>query len=61
GGDDERILVELDKVRRGINGLVLVVNIYECVNGGQDLGMIGNGYIGIEKRESGEELGGYKL
>lgn len=47
-GDDEQILVNLDKVPSNIHKLLFVVNIYNCVDRKQHFGMIENAYIRVE-------------
>ena len=39
-GDDEVILVDLDRIDPNVDKLLFVVNIYDCVIRGQDFGMI---------------------
>ena len=41
-GDDEVILVDLDKIPSQVNKLLFVVNIYDCVRRNQHFGMIKN-------------------
>jgi tellurium resistance protein TerD len=60
-GDDEVIMVELQKVPSNIHKLVFVVNIYDCVNRRQDFGMIQNAYIRIVNMSGNQELLKYSL
>jgi tellurium resistance protein TerD len=60
-GDDETIMVELDKVPSNIHKLVFVVNIYDSVNRRQDFGMIQNAYIRIVNMSNNQELIKYSL
>lgn len=46
-GDDEQIIVELDKVPERISKLVFVVNIYECIKRKQHFGQVQNAYIRV--------------
>lgn len=46
-GDDEVIMVELNKIPDRYNKLVFVVNIYDCERRKQDFGMIQNAFIRI--------------
>lgn len=46
-GDDEQIIVELDKVPARISKLVFVVNIYECIKRKQHFGQVQNAYIRV--------------
>ncbi|MEX2104712.1 MAG: TerD family protein, partial [Bacilli bacterium] len=41
-GDDEQIMVDLNKIPSRIQKLIFVVNIYDCKNRKQDFGMIQN-------------------
>lgn len=54
-GDDEQILVNLDKVPSNIHKLLFVVNIYNCVDRKQHFGMIENAYIRVE--DQGNKIG----
>ncbi|WP_102348982.1 TerD family protein [Bacillus sp. Marseille-P3661] len=55
-GDDEQIIVELQKVPQQVNKLVFVVNIYDCVRRKQDFGMIQNAFIRVVNMSNKEEL-----
>lgn len=41
-GDDEQILIQLNKVPNDVHKIVFVVNIYDCQKRKQDFGMINN-------------------
>ncbi|MDA7026409.1 TerD family protein [Bacillus sp. CLL-7-23] len=60
-GDDEQIIVDLDKVPAHINKLVFVVNIYGCVKRNQHFGMIENAFIRIENMSNHQEMVKYNL
>lgn len=60
-GDDEVILVDLDKVNKNISKLLFVVNIYDCVKRKQDFGMIKNAYIRIRDAKNNSEIARYNL
>ena len=60
-GDDEQILVNLDKVPSNIHKLLFVVNIYNCVDRKQHFGMIENAYIRVEDQGNKKEIGKYNL
>lgn len=60
-GDDEQIIVDLQKVPAQINKLVFVVNIYDCVKRSQHFGMIENAFIRIVNRADGQEMVRYNL
>ncbi|MFQ3544106.1 TerD family protein [Halobacillus rhizosphaerae] len=55
-GDDEQILVDLDKVPASVNKLVFVVNIYDAVKRKQDFGMIKNAFIRVVDNANRKEL-----
>ncbi|MFX3625545.1 MAG: TerD family protein [Ectobacillus sp.] len=55
-GDDETILIDLNRLPGRINQLIFVVNIYDCAEREQDFGMIRNAYIRIQDAETKEEL-----
>ena len=60
-GDDEQILVNLDKVPSNIHKLLFVVNIYNCVDRKQNFGMIENAYIRVEDQGNKKEIAKYNL
>ena len=55
-GDDEQILVDLQKIPQDVNKLIFVINIYACKQRNQDFGMIENSYIRIADNSSKTEL-----
>ncbi len=55
-GDDEQVIVELDRVPANINKLVFVVNIYDCIRRKQDFGLIKNAFIRIVSGGNNQEL-----
>ncbi|MFJ5965746.1 MULTISPECIES: TerD family protein [unclassified Bacillus (in: firmicutes)] len=60
-GDDEQILVDLNKVPDNVNKLVFVVNIYDAIRRNQHFGMIQNAYIRVVDRSNNQELLKYNL
>ncbi|MGO1134519.1 TerD family protein [Bacillus subtilis] len=60
-GDDEQIMIDLDKVPGNIDKLVFVVNIYDCVRRKQDFGMIQNAFIRVVDQSNHEEMLKYNL
>ena len=60
-GDDEQIMVTLDKVPARCDKIVFVVNIYQAVPRKQHFGMIKNAYIRIVNAKNGQELCKYDL
>jgi len=60
-GDDEQILVELDKLPASFDRLVLVVNIYSAVQRKQHFGMIENAFIRVIDGKTNQEMCRYDL
>ena len=59
--DSEQIQVDLTKVPQGIERIVFVVNIYDCVKRKQHFGMVENAYIRIVDQGSQETIASYNL
>lgn len=60
-GDDEQILVELKKVPKEYDRIILVVNIYQCIERKQHFGMIHNAFIRIVDGANNQEICRYNL
>ena len=60
-GDDEVILVDLDKIPSQVSKLLFVVNIYDCVRRNQNFGMIKNAYIRMNDAKNNSEIARYNL
>ncbi len=60
-GDDEQIVVDLNRVPATIQKLVFVVNIYDAVKRRQHFGMIRNAFIRIVNGGSQQEMLRYNL
>jgi len=60
-GDDEEVIVDLDKIPAQYDKLIFVVNIYDAVDRKQHFGMIKNAYIRIVDSDTHEELCRYNL
>ena len=60
-GDDEQIIVELDKVPREFSKIVFVVTIYQARERRQQFGMIKNAFIRVVDASNGKELCKYNL
>ena len=60
-GDDEQIVVELDRVPAEYDRIVLVVNIYQADKRKQHFGMIQNAFIQIVDARNNQELCKYNL
>ena len=55
-GDDEQILVDLNKIPSDINRLIFVVNIYKAKERKQHFGLIANAFIRIVDQTGRKEL-----
>lgn len=60
-GDDEQIIVNLEKVPSEYDRIVVVVNIYQCVQRKQHFGMIGNAFIRIVDSRNNQEICKFNL
>lgn len=60
-GDDEQIIVELNRVPADYNKIVFVVAIYQARERKQQFGMIRNAFIRIVDADTGSELCKYNL
>ncbi len=60
-GDDEQILVELNRLGSDYSKIVFVVNIYQAMQRKQHFGMIKNAFIRIVDADKGTELCRYNL
>ncbi|MCI8477971.1 MAG: TerD family protein [Oscillospiraceae bacterium] len=59
--DSEQIQVDLTRVPQGIERIVFVVNIYDCVARKQHFGMVENAYIRILDQGAKETVASYNL
>jgi stress response protein SCP2 len=60
-GDDEQIMVDLERVPMSCDKIVFVVNIYQARQRNQQFGMIRNAFIRIFDAETNQELCKYNL
>lgn len=60
-GDDEQIVIELNRVPADYDRIVVVVNIYQAVQRRQSFGMIQNAFIRIVDTRTNQELCKYNL
>lgn len=60
-GDDEQIIVQLEKVPQQYDKIVLVVNIYDAQKRNQHFGMIENCFIRLVDARNNQELCKYNL
>lgn len=61
GGDDETLLVDLNKVNPAVQEILFTVTIYEAEERSQNFGQVHNSYIRIYNIVTGEELARYEL
>lgn len=59
--DSEQVLVDLSKVPQGIERIVFVVTIYDCVARKQHFGMVEDAYIRIVDQGAKETIANYNL
>ena len=60
-GDDEQIVIELERLPAEYDRIVFVVNIYQAVQRRQHFGMIQNAFIRIVDARNGQELCKFNL
>lgn len=60
-GDDEQVVIQLNKVPGDIHKIVFVVNIYDCQKRKQDFGMINNAFIRVVNKANQQEITRYNL
>ncbi len=60
-GDDEQILIELDKIPSEIEKVAITVTIYEADERHQNFGMISNAYIRLVDNTTSKEIIRYQL
>lgn len=60
-GDDEQIIVELDKMPMQYDKIVVTVNIYHAIQKNQHFGMISNAFIRLVDARNNKEICRYNL
>ena len=60
-GDNEQIIIELDKIPQQYNKLIFVVNIFDCLKRKQHFGLIKNAFIRIADVSANQELVRFNL
>ncbi|MGB2924259.1 MAG: TerD family protein [Limnothrix sp.] len=60
-GDDEQIIVDLDKVPAKLTTLLFVVNIYNGKERNQDFGSVRNAFVRLVDIKTNREIAYYKL
>lgn len=60
-GDDEQIIVDLEKVATDVERIVFTVTIYQASSRHQNFGMVSNAFIRVANNETNEEICKYDL
>jgi len=60
-GDDEQIIVDLNKVSPYVNKILFVVTIYDAENRRQNFGQVSNAYVRLLNEENGQVIARYDL
>jgi stress response protein SCP2 len=60
-GDDEQIIIKLDKVPMEYDKIVVVVNIYQAEQRKQDFGLIKNAFMRIVNEDTNQEFARFNL
>ena len=60
-GDDEQIVINLEKIDPKIGKMVFIVSIYKAEERKQNFGLVENAYIRLLDNKTGEEIARYDL
>ena len=60
-GDDEQIIIELDKVDNRVQKIIFTVTIHEAQARNQNFGQVSNSYIRLLDESNGKEIAKYEL
>lgn len=60
-GDDEQILIDLEKVPEGVHKIVITVTIFDAKNRRQNFGDVENAYIRLVNNETDKEVLRYDM
>lgn len=60
-GDDEQIIINLDRVPAEYDKIVVVVNIYQAESRKQDFGLIKNAFMRIVNKDTNQEFARFNL
>lgn len=60
-GDDEQIVVDLDKIPQVYDRIIIIVNIYDAIARKQEFGMIENAFIRLVDARNNTEICRYNL
>lgn len=55
-GDDEQIIIDLNKLDEGISSVDVILNIYNAKSKGQDFSQLKNAHVRLVNQESNEEV-----
>lgn len=55
-GDDEQIIVDLEKLDNAITSLDIILNIYQAQSKGQNLSQLKNAFCRMVNKESGQDI-----
>lgn len=60
-GDDENIVIDLNKINSSVHKIVFIVNIYDATTRRQTFGMINNSYVRLLNMSNNKELCRFNL
>ena len=60
-GDDEQIIVDLEKIDPKVGKMIFIVSIYKAEERKQNFGLVENAYIRLLNNKTGEEIARYDL
>ena len=60
-GDDEQLIVDLDKIPSDVDKIAFTATIYDAVKRNQNFGQVSNAYIRVVDDETGHELVRFNL
>ena len=60
-GDDEMILIDLDRIPNYVQKMAFVVNIYDAAKRNQHFGLVQNAYIRVVDRDTNNEVCRFNL
>lgn len=61
GGDDEQILIDINKMSNDIKELLFIATIHDAIQKGQNFGQVKNAYIRIVNNTDGQEIAKFDL
>ncbi|MDF9599268.1 TerD family protein [Bacillus cereus] len=60
-GDDEQLVVHLDKVPSNVDKIAFTVTIYDALKRNQNFGQVKNAFVRLANKDTGEEIFRYDL